>query len=163
MSTSSFSYIADSKSVPDAAEMRFGILVTEWNNHITDKLLDGAVATLRQHGVNERHISICRVPGSFELIFAAQQMAKFGHVNGIIVIGCVIRGDTPHFDYICQGVTQGIATLNAKEDIPIIFGILTVNSEEQAMERAGGKLGNKGEEYAVTAIKMVDYAWKFQK
>ena len=164
MSSNTFSYTQDqTMPVPDASEMRFGIIVTEWNNHITDKLLDGAASELQKRGVAESNITVKRVPGSFELIYAAQQLAKFGHVNGIIIIGCVIRGDTPHFDYICQGVTQGIAELNAKGDIPVVFGLLTVNTPEQAEERAGGKLGNKGEEFALTAIKMVDYAWRLQK
>ncbi len=164
MSSNTFSYTQDQTiPVPDASEMRFGIIVTEWNNHITDKLLDGAASELQKRGVAESNITVKHVPGSFELIYAAQQLAKFGHVNGIIIIGCVIRGDTPHFDYICQGVTQGIAELNAKGDIPVVFGLLTVNTPEQAEERAGGKLGNKGEEFALTAIKMVDYAWRLQK
>lgn len=164
MSTSNFSYTADqSIPVPDASEMRFGIISTEWNKHITDKLLAGTIEELKSNGVTENNITIKHVPGSFELIYAASQLAKFGHVNGIIILGCVIRGDTPHFDYICQGVTQGIAELNANGDIPVIFGLLTVNNEEQAEERAGGKLGNKGKEFALTAIKMVDYAWKLQK
>ena len=164
MSSNTFSYTADqSLPIPDASEMRIGIIVTEWNNHITDKLLDGAQRELLKNGVSESHITVKRVPGSFELIYAASQLAKFGHVDGIIIIGCVIRGDTPHFDYICQAVTQGIAQLNTQGDVPVIFGLLTVNNSEQAEERAGGSLGNKGEEFALTAIKMVDYAWKFQK
>ena len=164
MSSSNFSYTVDQTiPIPDASEMRFGIIVTEWNNHITDKLLEGAVSQLKKNGVNENNITVKRVPGSFELIYAAAQLAKFGHVNGIIILGCVIRGDTPHFDYICLGVTQGIAELNAKGDIPITFGLLTVNNHEQAEERAGGRLGNKGEEFAITAIKMVDYAWELQR
>lgn len=164
MSSSTFSYTEDQTiPVPDAAEMRIGVIVTEWNNHITDKLLNGCVEELTRHGVPESGITIKRVPGSFELIYAANQLARHGHVNAIIIIGCVIRGDTPHFDYICQGVTQGIAALNAEGDIPVIFGLLTVNTEEQAEERAGGSVGNKGNEFALTAIKMVDYAWKLQK
>ena len=164
MSSNTFSYTKDQTiPLPDASEMRFGIVVTEWNNHITDKLLEGAVTTLKANGVAENNISVARVPGSFELVYAAQQMAKFAHVNGVIILGCVIRGDTPHFDYICEGVTQGITHLNATGDIPVVFGLLTVNTEEQAYERCGGKLGNKGDEFALTAIKMVDYAWKFQK
>lgn len=164
MSSHTFSYTADqSLPIPDAGEMRFGIITTEWNNHITDKLLNGAIDELTAQGVDKSNITTKRVPGSFELVYAAQQLAKYGHVNGIIIIGCVIRGDTPHFDYICQGVTQGIAQLNATSNIPVIFGLLTVNNEEQAEERAGGKLGNKGREFALTAIKMVDYAWKLQK
>ncbi len=164
MSSNTFSYTADQTlPIPDATEMRMGIIVTEWNNHITDKLLDDAVQELTENGVNESNILVKRVPGSFELVYAAAQMAKFAHVNGIIIIGCVIRGDTPHFDYICEGVTQGIAQLNAQGDIPVIFGLLTVNNQEQAEQRAGGSLGNKGKEFALTAIKMVDFAWKFQK
>lgn len=164
MSSSSYSYTNDQTvPVPDASEMRFGIIVTEWNNNITDKLLEGAIKELKTYGASEQNITIKRVPGSFELIYAANQLSKFGHVNCIIIIGCVIRGDTPHFDYICQGVTQGIAELNAKSDIPIIFGLLTVNNEAQALERTNGKLGNKGKEYAHTAIKMINYAWDLQR
>lgn len=164
MSSNTFSYTADQTlPIPDASEMRIGIIVTEWNNHITDKLLEGAQKELLKNGVSESNITVKRVPGSFELVYAASQLAKFGHVNGIIILGCVIRGDTPHFDYICQGVTQGITQLNVEGDVPVIFGLLTVNNNEQAEERAGGSLGNKGEEFALTAIKMVDYAWKFQK
>lgn len=133
MSSNTYSYTADQTlPIPDASEMRFGVIVTEWNNHITDKLLDGTIEELTQNGVSESNITIKRVPGSFELIYAAAQLAKFGHVNGIIILGCVIRGDTPHFDYICQGVTQGITELNAKGDVPVIFGLLTVNNQEQA-------------------------------
>lgn len=164
MSSNTYSYTADqANSVPDASEMRFGVIVTEWNNHITDKLLQGTIEELQVHGVSAQNITVKRVPGSFELIYAAAQLAKYGHVNGIIILGCVIRGDTPHFDYICQGVTQGIAQLNADGDIPVIFGLLTVNNEEQAQERAGGRLGNKGREFAITAIKMVDYALDLQR
>lgn len=161
MSSSTFSYAENQTTpIPDAYEMRFGIIVTEWNNYITDALLEQAVSELVANGVAEQNITINRVPGSFELVYAAAQLAKFGHVNGIIAIGCVIKGDTPHFDYICQGVTQGLTELNAKGDIPVIFGLLTVNNNEQAEERV--KL-QKGKEFAVTAIKMVDYAWKYQK
>ncbi|MFR1987397.1 MAG: 6,7-dimethyl-8-ribityllumazine synthase [Prevotellamassilia sp.] len=164
MSSSTYSYTEDQTlPIPDASEMRFGVIVTEWNNHITDKLLQGTIEELEKNGVEENNITVKRVPGSFELVYAASQLAKFGHVNGIIILGCVIRGDTPHFDYICQGVTQGITELNVRGDIPVIFGLLTVNNQEQAEERAGGKLGNKGKEFALTAIKMVDYAWKLQK
>ena len=164
MSSSTYSYTEDQTlPIPDASEMRFGVIVTEWNNHITDKLLQGTIEELEKNGVEENNITVKRVPGSFELVYAASQLANFGHVNGIIILGCVIRGDTPHFDYICQGVTQGITELNVRGDIPVIFGLLTVNNQEQAEERAGGKLGNKGKEFALTAIKMVDYAWKLQK
>ena len=162
--SSTFTYTADQgQPIPDASEMRFGVVVTEWNNDITDKLLDGTLEELSAQGVPLKNVTIKRVPGSFELVYAAAQLAKFGHVNGIIILGCVIKGDTPHFDYICQGVTEGIARINAQGDIPVIFGLLTVLTHEQAEERAGGRLGNKGKEFALTAIKMVDYAWKLQK
>ena len=162
--SSTFTYTADQgQPVPDASEMRFGVVVTEWNNDITDKLLDGTLEELSAQGVPLKNVTVKRVPGSFELVYAAAQLAKFGHVNGIIILGCIIKGDTPHFDYICQGVTEGIARINAQGDIPVIFGLLTVLTHEQAEERAGGRLGNKGKEFALTAIKMVDYAWKLQK
>lgn len=151
-----------SDNIPDASNMRFGIIVTEWNSDITQRLLQSAVATLRQYGAEESSIHVRQVPGSFELIFGASQMVHYGHVNAVIVLGCVIRGDTPHFDYICQGATQGLAHLNATENVPIINGILTVNTHQQALDRAGGCVGDKGAEFAVTAIKMADYAWKFQ-
>ena len=162
--SSTFTYTAEQgQPVPDASEMRFGVVVTEWNNDLTDKLLDGKPEELSAQGVPLKNVTVKRVPGSFELVYAAAQLAKFGHVNGIIILGCVIKGDTPHFDYICQGVTEGIARINAQGDIPVIFGLLTVLTHEQAEERAGGRLGNKGKEFALTAIKMVDYAWKLQK
>ena len=164
MSTQNFSYLdAQVTPIPDATDMRIGIVVSEWNNHITDKLLEGAVQTLQENGVGLPKITIKRVPGSFELIYGSAQLAKHGHVNAVIAIGCVVRGDTPHFDYICEGVTRGLADLNANGSIPVIFGLITTNTQEQAEERAGGKLGNKGCEFAVTAIKMVDYAWQLQK
>ena len=162
--SSTFTYTADQgQPVPDASEMRFGVVVTEWNNDITDKLLDGTLEELSAQGVPLKNVTVKRVPGSFELVYAAAQLAKFGHVNGIIILGCVIKGDTPHFDYICHGVTEGSARINAQGDIPVIFGLLTVRTHEQAEERGGGRLGNKGKEFALTAIKMVDYAWKLQK
>lgn len=152
-----------SGNIPDASEMRFGIVVSEWNNNITSTLLQGAIDTLKENGAKMENITIRTVPGSFELIFGCSQLAKSGWVDAIIAIGCVIRGDTPHFDYICQGVTQGLSELNVNGNIPIVFGLLTTNSVEQAEERAGGILGNKGNEYAITAIRMADYADQFQK
>ena len=163
MSSQNFDFLSKSEALPDTTNMRFGIVVSEWNNDITDKLLDGAVKTLRKNGVSENNITVARVPGSFELIFGASQMIKYGYVDAIIAIGCVVRGDTPHFHYICEATSQGIGMLNATSSKPVIFGLITVNNMEQAEERAGGKLGNKGDEFAVTAIKMVDYAWQLQK
>lgn len=153
----------DIKSVPSATGMRFGIVVSEWNNSITGALLEGAQSTLLKHGVSEEDIIVMTVPGSFELIFGASQMAKNGKVDGVIAIGCVIRGDTPHFDYICDGTTQGLAELNTTGNIPVIYGLLTCNTLQQAQDRAGGILGNKGDECAVTAIKMVDFKKKISQ
>lgn len=153
----------DFDSVPDASKMRIGIVVSEWNRHITEKLLEGACNTLEKHGVEHNNISIFHVPGSFELTFGAQQVAKYGDVDAVIMIGCVVKGDTPHFDYVCDGVTEGATHLNATQDIPVIFGVLTTDNMQQAEDRTGGKYGNKGEEYAITAIKMFDFICKLKK
>ncbi len=143
--------------------MRVGLVVSEWNGGITSDLRDGVVKTLKRYGVDESDIVISAVPGSFELVYGCAQLAGSGKVDAVIAIGCVIRGDTPHFDYICQAVSGGLARLNAVQDIPVIFGLLTTNSQEQAEERSGGILGNKGEEYAVTAIKMADFSRGIRK
>ena len=147
----------DSESVPDASNMCFGIVVAEWNHDITGALLDGAVKTLEKHGTIPENIHVKTVPGSFELVYGAQQMCKNDGFDAIIILGSVIRGETPHFDYICQGVTQGIAYLNAVQNIPVIYGLLTTNDHQQAVDRSGGRLGNKGDECAVTAIKMAKF------
>ena len=152
----------DFNSVPDARDMRFGIVVSEWNAEVTGALLQGATDTLIRHGAVEERIRVMTVPGSFELVYGASQLVKSGMVDAVIAIGCVIRGDTPHFDYICQGATQGLAELNAKGDVPVIYGLLTCNTLQQALDRCGGCLGNKGDECAVTAIKMVDYRNKLK-
>ena len=145
----------DINSVPDATGMKVGIVVSEWNDKITGALLDGACKTLIKHGVKEDDIIVKPVPGSFELVYGAARFVNAGLVDAVIAIGCVIRGDTPHFDYICQGATQGLADLNREGKIPVIYGLLTCNTYEQAQERCGGMLGNKGDECAITAIKMV--------
>ncbi len=153
----------DLNSVPSAEPMKFGIVVSEWNDKITGALLEGAVNTLKKHGAKEGNILVKTVPGSFELTYGANQMLEYCDLDAIIVIGCVVRGDTPHFDYVCMGVTQGIAQLNATSDVPVIYGLVTTNTMEQAEDRAGGKLGNKGDECAITAIKMVSFAWSLNK
>ena len=147
----------------NAEGKKFAIVVSEWNSNITGALCEGAVATLLQHGVDEKDIIVKTVPGSFELTFGAAAFMNQGEGDAVIVLGSVVRGDTPHFDYVCQGVTQGIAHLNAEGDIPVIFGVLTTDNMEQAEERAGGKLGNKGSECAETAIKMINFACSLQK
>ena len=149
----------DIQSVPDATGMKMGIVVAEWNESITASLLDGAKTTLVKHGVAEDNITVMTVPGSFELVYGTAQMVKSG-VDAVIAIGCVIRGDTPHDRYICQGVTYGLARLNAVQDVPVIYGLITTLDMQQAEDRAGGKMGNKGDECAVTAIKMVDFKRK---
>jgi 6,7-dimethyl-8-ribityllumazine synthase len=143
--------------VPDASNMCFGIVVAEWNLEITDALLQGAVSTLEKHGALPENIHVKTVPGSFELIYGAHQMSLNDGYDAVIILGCVIRGETPHFDYICQGVTAGIARLNATGNVPVIYGLLTTNDLQQAKDRAGGRLGNKGDECAVDAIKMAKF------
>jgi len=145
----------DPDIIPSAAGMQIGIVVSEWNSGITGNLLQGSIDTLIRHHAEKDHIAITHVPGSFELTSGAKILADTGKFHGIICIGCIIRGETPHFDYICQSVTQGITLLNAQYQIPFIFGVLTVNNHQQAKDRAGGKYGNKGDEAAITAIKMI--------
>lgn len=140
--------------MPDASAMKVGIVVAEWNLEITSALLDGAVSTLRRNGVKEENILVDWVPGSFELVYGARVMTR-NNVDAVIVLGCVIRGETPHFEFVCSGVTQGITQLNLTNEIPYIFGLLTNDTMQQSVDRAGGIHGNKGDEAAVTAIKMI--------
>ncbi|MFH2096181.1 MAG: 6,7-dimethyl-8-ribityllumazine synthase [Bacteroidota bacterium] len=142
-------------SVPSAEKMKFAIVVAEWNHEITGALLDGACESLISHGAKKDNIDIRYVPGSFELTAGAKYCAEYGNKDAVICLGCVIQGETRHFDFICQGVTYGISRLNLKYDIPFIFGLLTTANRQQALDRAGGKHGNKGVEAAITAIKMV--------
>ena len=144
----------DPTRIPDASGMRFGIVVADWNREVTGALLEGAVSTLRRHGVVDDDIVTRHVPGTFELTLGAQWLAEYDDLDGVICLGCVIQGETPHFTYICQGVTQGITQLNLDYNIPFIFGVLTTFTLQQALERAGGVHGNKGDEAAVTAIQM---------
>ncbi len=152
----------DFNTVPSAENMKFGIVVAEWNPEVTLALAKGAVETLKKHGTKEHNIAVRYVPGSFELPLGAQFLAEYGNVDAVIILGCVIQGETRHFDYICEGVSQGIKDLNLKYNKPFIFGLLTTNNQQQALDRAGGKHGNKGDEAAVTAIKMVDLKRSFQ-
>ena len=135
----------NAQQVPDASNMIFGVVVAEWNPEITGALLDGCVSTLEKHGALPENIHVKTVPGSFELIYGAHQMTLNDGYDAVIILGSVIRGETPHFDYICQGVTEGIARLNATSNIPVVFGLLTTNDLQQAKDRAGGRLGNKGD------------------
>lgn len=143
------------RPVPSAAEMSFGIVVAEWNTRITGALLEGAVDTLKAAGCPEEKIQIKWVPGTFELPMGAQYFAEYSNVDAVIVLGCVIQGETRHFDFVCQGVTSGVQQMQLSWNMPIAFGVLTTNDLQQAIDRAGGKHGNKGDEAAATAIKMV--------
>ncbi len=148
--------------VEDANNMKFGIVVAEWNNEITESLYNGVYKTLLKHGAKEANIYKKYVPGSFELTLGAQLFAENTDVDSIIILGCVIQGETRHFDYICDSVTQGITELNLKYNMPFVFGLLTTNSIQQAIDRAGGKHGNKGTEAAITAIKMISLKREFE-
>ena len=143
----------DKHTLPNVADMKFGIVVSQWNNDITNGLYSGAFKTLLDCGVSKENILKLEVPGSFELIYGARILYKKS-CDAIICIGSVIQGETKHFDYVCQGVTNGIKDLNISLDVPVIFGVLTDNTKEQAINRSGGKHGNKGVEVAITAIKM---------
>ena len=147
----------DASTVPSAEGLCFGIVVADWNDRYTYAMADAAIETLKAHGASEEDIIVKHVPGSFELVYGAAWMMENLEVDAIIAIGCVIRGDTPHFDYICQGTTQGLAELNLRAEFPVIYGLLTCNTPDQAEERCGGRLGNKGTECAITAIKMIAF------
>ncbi|MBQ6723675.1 MAG: 6,7-dimethyl-8-ribityllumazine synthase [Paludibacteraceae bacterium] len=149
----------DANQIPSAdvlSRQRYAIIVADWNSEITYAMAQGAMETFLQHGVQEENISVVHVPGTVELTYGAARIAKEEHVDAIIVVGCVIQGDTPHFDYVCQSVTQGVAMLNAQGKVPVIFSVLTVLNKQQALDRCGGKLGNKGIEGAYTAIRMAN-------
>ena len=147
----------DTTTVPDGNGWKIGIVVSEWNEEVTGALLDGAFNTLLKHGVNKEDIIVRFVPGSFELVYGSAVMIEDTDVDAVIAIGCVVRGDTPHFDYICQGATQGLAELNRLAEVPVIYGLLTCNTMQQALDRCGGALGNKGDECAITALKMIKF------
>ena len=147
----------DASKVPSAKNMKFGIVVAEWNEEITHALAEGAIKTLKKHGAVDKNILLKHVPGSFELTLGAQLMLEETDVDAVIILGCVIQGETRHFDFICTGVTEGITQLNINFSAPVIFGLLTTENQQQAIDRAGGKHGNKGDEAAITAIKMIDF------
>ncbi|MFT6850296.1 MAG: 6,7-dimethyl-8-ribityllumazine synthase [Sphingobacteriales bacterium] len=143
-------------TIPSGTGMRVAIIVAEWNSEVTGKLLKGAYDLLTRQGVQETDILVYPVPGSYELIGGATMVAESASVDAVICLGCVIQGETPHFDFICQGVANGLGNLNIKFNMPFIFGVLTTLNQEQALDRSGGKHGNKGEEAAVTALKMME-------
>jgi 6,7-dimethyl-8-ribityllumazine synthase len=144
----------DSKE--DISSKQIAILISEWNEEITDSLYEGAYNTLIQNGIQKQNIIKIYVPGSFELSLGAQKMAQKENIDAVICLGCVIQGETRHFEFICQSVAQGLKDVSLKYDKPVIFGVLTTDTFQQALDRAGGKYGNKGDEAAVTAIKMIN-------
>lgn len=140
----------------NATGKKFGIVASRFNEFITSKLIDGAVDTLVRHGVQEENIEIVWVPGAFEIPAVTRKLAKRKKQDALICLGCVIRGDTPHFDYIAAEVSKGIASVGLESEIPVVFGVLTTDNIEQAIERAGTKAGNKGADAAMAAIELMD-------
>ena len=149
----------DVNQLPSAdvlGRQRYAIVVADWNSEITYAMAQGAIDTFIKHGVQEENIDVIHVPGTVELTYGAARIMREEHVNAVVVIGCVIQGETPHFDYVCQSVTQGVAALNTQGKVPVIFSVLTTLNKQQALDRCGGKLGNKGIEGAYTAIRMAN-------
>ena len=144
-------------NIDNAAEFSVGIVFSEWNAFVTHNLRDGAIETLKKEGVKEKNIKVFEVPGAFELNYAAMQLCKEKKFDAVIAVGCVIRGETPHFDFICSAVAQGIKDCNILTDVPAVFCVLTDNTKEQSIARSGGDLGNKGVEAAVTALQMINF------
>ncbi len=147
--------IFSTDSLPDVSAKRFAVVVAEWNSEVTEKLYEGAYSTLIENGVLVENIVRANVPGSFELSFGAQLFAQKPNIDAVIALGCVIQGETKHFDFICQAVANGLTNVSLKYNKPVIFGVLTPNNQQQALDRAGGVHGNKGDEAAITAIKML--------
>ena len=149
----------DASQLPSAdvlGRQRYVIVVADWNSEITYAMAQGAIETFIKHGVAEENIDVLHVPGTVELTYGAARIMKEERVDAVVVIGCVIQGETPHFDYVCQSVTQGVAQLNTQGKVPVIFSVLTVLNQQQALDRCGGKLGHKGTEGAYTAIRMAN-------
>ena len=149
--------------INDAGSFRIGIVVSEWNDFVTHNLRDGALEVLKTEGVKDENIKIFSFPGAFELNYASMQLCKERKFDAVIAIGCVIRGETPHFDYVCSAVAQGIKDCNILTDVPTIFCLLTDDNNEQSIARSGGSLGNKGVEAAVTALQMIDFKKKLSE
>jgi 6,7-dimethyl-8-ribityllumazine synthase len=155
---SSLHNLSEAKGIiPSGEGRKFAVIVAEWNNEITQNLLNGAIDELRKRDVLDKNVIIETVPGCFELPLAAQMAAMNYNPDAVICLGCVIKGETPHFDYVCQAATHGILQVGLAMKIPVIFGVLTVNTLEQALDRSGGKYGNKGIEAAHTALKMTKF------
>lgn len=140
----------------NAAGLKIAIVVSRFNEFFSEKLLDGALDCIKRHGGNEKDVSIIRVPGSFEIPYAASKLAKLGKYDSVICLGVVVRGQTPHYEYINNEVAKGIAKISLDRDLPVIFGLVTADTLEQAIERCGSKAGNKGFDAAMTAIEMIN-------
>lgn len=147
--------VYNTSGIPDVSSKKFAIVVAEWNETVTEALFQGAFDTLLQHGVKPENIIRANVPGSYELSYGSQVFAQKANIDAVIAIGCVIQGETKHNDYINHAVAQGLTNVSLKYNKPVIFGVLTPNTEQQALDRAGGIHGNKGDEAAITAIKML--------
>ena len=139
---------------------KFAIVVSKFNGFVTEKLLEGCLKTLKEYGVKDRDIDVVKVPGAFEIPAIVKNLLDIKKYSSVICLGAVIRGETPHFDYICSSVSNQIGSLSALSGMPIIFGIITTNTIDQALDRAGGKAGNKGSEAALAAIEMADVTFK---
>ncbi len=146
----------DKNTIPNAKNFRFGIVVSQWNDQVTEGLYNGAITALIDCGATNENIIRWNVPGSFELIYGAKRMIDTQNVDCVITIGCVIKGETMHFEFVCDGVTQGIKDLNIVTHVPVIFCLLTDNTKQQSIDRSGGIHGNKGTEAAIAAIKMAE-------
>ncbi|MEP6754682.1 MAG: 6,7-dimethyl-8-ribityllumazine synthase [Chthonomonadales bacterium] len=141
-----------------ATDLKFGIVVSRWNAFVTERMLEGAKDALIRHGASEKNIDIARVPGTWEIPFAANRMAKSGNYDAVVAIGCLIRGATPHFEYLAADVTRGLGQIGHETNLPVTYGVITVENLEQAIDRAGAKAGNKGAEAAIAAIEMANLA-----
>lgn len=157
MATSLKNLSTHSNITVDISKKKFGIVVAEWNSEITESLFSGALETLLKHGAKKENIVRKTVPGTFELSLGSQWLAEKKDIDAVIALGCVIQGETRHFDFICQAVSIGITEVNLKFNKPVIFGVLTTDNQQQALDRAGGKHGNKGIEAAATAIQMLSF------
>jgi len=146
--------------ISNADSFRIGIVVSDWNDFVTFNLRDAALEVLQKEGVKQENIEVFSVPGAFELSYASMQLCAAEQFDAVIAIGCVIRGETPHFDFVCSAVAQGIKDCNVMTDVPAIFCVLTDDTKEQSIARSGGNLGNKGVEAAVTALRMIDFKRK---
>ncbi len=142
---------------PDLSRIKFALVVSEWNEEVTEAMFEGAYQTLIDQGVKKKNVLRKNVPGSFELSLGAQYMAQSNKIDAVICLGCIIQGETRHFEFICQSVAQGIKDVALKYNKPVIFGVLTTDTKQQALDRAGGKYGNKGDEAAASAIKMLNF------